>query len=151
MASIADPVDILLIDDCIADSEIFALVVREIAPAVRVRCIQNGNEALEFLSEVKNSRPKLIVLDTYLQSMTGLEVLKHIRLDLKLLTPVIFFSSSKWDSDIREAYKLGANSYLAKPADLDSFRDVVNAVLKLWIRFAQYPESALANADGEST
>ena len=142
----SDPyrVDILLIDDCVSDAEVFALVVREIAPAVSVRCIPDGKEALEFLAISRDSPPKLIVLDAYLPGMTGTEVLKRIREELKLLTPVVFLSSSKWQSDIREAYRSGANSYLKKPVNLQSFREMVNALVKLWIQFADHPESSVA-------
>lgn len=139
-----DRVDILLIDDCVSDSEVFALVVREIAPAVKVRCIRDGKEALEFLGVSGDSPPKLIVLDAYLPGITGAEVLRSIREELKLLTPVVFLSSSNWQSEIREAYRSGANSYLKKPGSLQSFREMVNALVKLWIHFAEDPESSIA-------
>jgi CheY-like chemotaxis protein len=133
-------VDILFIDDCLSDAEIFVHVVREIAPAVTVRCIPSGKQALELLRVSKDSLPKLIVLDAYLPGMAGLEVLKSIRQELSLLTPVVFLSSSKWESAVRDAYESGANSYLKKPGDLQSFREMVSALLKLWILFAEDPE-----------
>jgi CheY-like chemotaxis protein len=144
MSSAPDRSNILLIDDCLADTEIFAFLVREITPPVKLRCIMDGKQALEFLAASRNPPPKLIVLDAYLPGMTGVEVLRSIRQELKLLTPVVFLSSSRWPSDIRGAYESGANSYLKKPGDLQSFRDMVNALVKLWIRFAEDPEASAA-------
>jgi DNA-binding response OmpR family regulator len=41
------------------------------------------------------------------------------------LVPVILFSSSREHKDVVEAYKLGANSYVAKPANFERFSEAM--------------------------
>ena len=51
----------------------------------------------------------------------GCEVLKEIRSDEALCPiPVVVLSTSDHDTDVNNAYRLGANSYIAKPSELES-------------------------------
>ena len=64
---------------------------------------------------------EFVLLDVHLSKMDGLQVLKHLREGerTELVVPVILFSSSK--EHVLEGYKLGANSYVTKPANFGGF------------------------------
>lgn len=80
-------------------------------------------DGAEGLEAVSTSKPDLILLDMKMPKMTGLEFLRH--LDKNGPNPdvrVIVFSNQDAQSEIDEAFKLGAKRYLLKswaaPQDL---------------------------------
>ena len=83
----------------------------------------------EIAERVSNISPAVILMDNWIpdaggiiatQTLKSTEELKHI--------PVIYFSAN---SDIQLlANHAGAETYLAKPFDLDDLEKVINTVLK---------------------
>ena len=47
--------------------------------------------------------------------------------------PIVMLSGSALDSDIRQAYRLGVNTYFTKPPDFEGLRDLVRKVLDYWL------------------
>jgi CheY-like chemotaxis protein len=45
--------------------------------------------------------------------------------------PIVVFSSSLEDRDLRQARELGAHSYVVKPVDFEQFAEAVRAALAL--------------------
>ncbi|HJX83306.1 MAG TPA: response regulator, partial [Candidatus Angelobacter sp.] len=66
--------------------------------------------------------------------MNGFEVLKHIRADdgTRLL-PVVIFSSSVLEEDVRNAYLSGANSYVKKFTSFKEFSGAVGLMASYWL------------------
>lgn len=71
-----------------------------------------GVEALEL---IESASPDVILLDVIMPGIDGFEVLKRLRITSKL--PVIVYSARP--SNMREALRLGANDFLAKPFNVD--------------------------------
>ncbi len=46
-------------------------------------------------------------------------------------------TSSNEERDLRDAYKLGANSYIQKPLDFNRFRDAVKSLGRYWLGINQ--------------
>jgi two-component system response regulator len=66
--------------------------------------------------------------------VSGFEVLRRLKDDPRLRSiPVVIFTSSREPSDIAEAYRLGANSYVVKPLDPDAFAALVAAIGAYWL------------------
>jgi two-component system response regulator len=81
-----------------------------------------------------------VLLDINMPRKNGCEVLEEIRCDQSLkLIPVVIFTSSESQDDIRRAYELGANCYVTKPVDLDEMDKVVKAINHFWISIAKLP------------
>jgi two-component system response regulator YesN len=78
----------------------------------------NGEEALDT---VKQGAPDLILLDMKMPKMNGLDFLRNLQ-GLFPANKVIVFSNQDDQSEIDEAFRLGANRYLLKswaaPGDL---------------------------------
>jgi DNA-binding response OmpR family regulator len=72
---------------------------------------RDGREALEKL---KNSTFNLVLTDLMLPFVTGMEVLSYIKSNLPDL-PVIVLSASDEEGTIMDAFKLGADDFIAKP------------------------------------
>jgi CheY-like chemotaxis protein len=132
---------ILVVED---DENDMALIRRTLTNA----CIPNprqflgtGEEAVNYLAgkgaysdREKYPLPALVLLDLKLPAMHGFEVLKWIRAhtDFKDLRVVVLTSSNNL-RDVREAYRLGANSFLVKPLEFENIASLFGAIgAQLW-------------------
>ncbi len=73
---------------------------------------KNGKEAIEF---IKNEEPDIILTDVMMDIVTGLDVIKYVRLELKSETPILVFSFSGQEEMVLNAYNLGASDNMKKP------------------------------------
>ncbi len=141
---------ILLVED---DEDQVLLAMRALrkhgiaAEVDEVAVARSGQEALDFLfgEGVHTGRdasvvPEFVLLDINLNGMDGLQVLERLREDERTqLLPVILFSSSKEHQDVVAGYKLGANSYVAKPANFDKFSEAMRYLGWYWLNFNESP------------
>jgi len=140
--------EILLIEDNINDAELAIRALRKNNVANHIIHLKDGVEALDFLFGTGlyegrniNNKPKLILLDLKMPKMSGLEVLEKIKADkLTKKIPVVVLTSSKEHPDVEKAYLLGANSYIVKPVDFESFRKIVNEIGTYWLILNQKHE-----------
>ncbi len=140
-------VDVLLVEDNQADMTLTLRAISEAVVTDRVRVARDGEEALDFImGRSSSSLPsgvsclKLILLDLKLPKVSGLDVLAEMKSNPgSKIIPVVVFSSSKQESDVRKSYELGANSYMQKPVDFDEFRDMIRRVAGYWLQLNQPP------------
>lgn len=141
------PMHILLIEDNPADVELARQCFLESTIPNEVHAALNADTAFAFLRRTgpftNAPRPDLILLDLNLPGIDGREILGVIKADPDLqLIPIVVLTTSDADSDVREAYRLHANSYLRKPVDLDEFLELADAVCTYWHRFVIQPPPA---------
>ncbi len=137
-------IEILLVDDNLGDVVLTKEALGKASFDNHVSIARDGVEALEFLRRIKNysdaPRPDLMLLDINMPRKDGCEVLAEIRRDSALKSlPVVIFTSSESEEDIRRAYALGANCYVTKPADIDEMEMVVQAIQQFWLTIAKLP------------
>lgn len=109
---------------------------------------EDGAKALEFLfakgefsQRDVNDRPSLILLDLKLPKVSGFEVLDAIKNDpLLKRVPVVILTSSKQEEDVIHGYDLGANSYIRKPVNFDTFIETVTQLGVYWLLTNESPE-----------
>tara|TARA_B110000211_G_C14080885_1_gene554449 strand:+ start:1590 stop:1979 length:390 start_codon:yes stop_codon:yes gene_type:complete len=91
----------------------------------------NGEDAL---LQLKTSNPFLVITDLYMPKMTGIELIKSIRLDLKRTTPIIAMSSADTEELIMFAFDLGINDIITKPfAEEDIYSRIDKIRNSRWI------------------
>ena len=109
--------------------------------------VTDGDKAVQYLSGTgpyadrsSHPLPTMMLLDLKLPRRSGFEVLEWVRSQsaLKVL-PVVVLTSSKEDADVRRAYALGANTYLAKPVALDGLIEMVRTLGMYWFLTAERP------------
>lgn len=137
----SEGIEILLVEDNPLDAELTIRTLKNRNLASPVFRVSDGVEALDFLfcrgafaTRKFPERLRLILLDIKLPRIDGLEVLRAIKTDpvLKKI-PTVMLSSSREDPDIKKAYDLGANSYVVKPVNFDSFSKCVSDLGLYWI------------------
>lgn len=140
-------VEILLVEDNPDDVELTLRALKRHNLTNNVHVVKDGVEALEYIfangaySHRKiEDRPKVILLDLKLPKVDGLEVLRQIKSsDKTKMVPVVVLTSSKEERDLVESYRLGANSYIAKPVDFESFVKAVSELGLYWLLLNQPP------------
>ena len=107
----------------------------------------DGEEALDYIfgtgsyaGRDTDVKPEFVLLDVKLPKMDGLQVLERLRDDERTaLLPVILFSSSREHEDVVAGYRLGANSYVAKPANFEKFSEAMQYLGWYWLSFNETP------------
>tara|TARA_B100000809_G_C14982954_1_gene475203 strand:+ start:130 stop:579 length:450 start_codon:yes stop_codon:yes gene_type:complete len=142
----ARTIRILIVDDDPADAEIIQELLEECATVVEIHVVHDGIDALDYLhscTHVSGSGlPDLILLDLNMPRKDGREVLQEIRATEQLRhLPVIILTTSQEEDEIEQAYRLGANCYVSKPAAMADFERLVNAIELFWMQTASLPQS----------
>ncbi len=102
-----------------------------------VTVLPDGKSALDYLRDSSHV-PTLILLDINLPCYSGLEILSLVRtLDHLRGIPIIMFSSSQLDEEIKAAYRLGANSYVAKPSTHVELESTIGDIYEYWYNTAK--------------
>ncbi len=140
MTDIADTVEILLVEDNLSDAELTMTTLRERQLADNLVWVKDGAEALDFLycrgryAGRAARLPKVILLDLRMPKVDGREVLREVKADEKLgCIPIVVLTSSREDRDIVESYKLGANSFVSKPVQFETFANTITELGLYWL------------------
>jgi CheY-like chemotaxis protein len=131
------PMEILLVEDSLFYARFTIEALKKGGIQHRLTLIFDGQEALEFLyrqGKFANApRPDLILLDLQLPKRNGLEVLEDLRGNFELQNiPVVVMTSSESLGDMQECERLGVESYITKPVDLQKFLAVVKELKNWW-------------------
>ena len=140
-------VDILLVEDNPRDAELTIRALRKRNLGNPLWLVEDGVEALDFIfcrgryeDRDPGQPPKVIILDLKLPRLNGLEVLRELKSNEHTRAiPVVVVTSSREDPDIQAAYALGANSYVVKPVDFDTFLEAMSSLGLYWLLVNQPP------------
>lgn len=131
---------ILIAEDDADDRFLLQAAFQENGFRDRLHFVDNGVELIEFLnaiptnSDEQPSLPKFILLDLNMPKKDGREVLKEIKQHpvLKKI-PVVIFSTTNNEQEMRRCYELGANSYITKPNSFDHLLKIVANLRGYWM------------------
>ena len=140
-------IEVLLVEDSETDGELCVRALKKQKLANKLLWVKDGAEALDFLFKTgpyagasADNRPKIVLLDLKLPKIDGLEVLQKIRGNEKTKTlPVVVLTSSKEERDLKQAYELGANSFITKPVGFESFAATVSNLGFYWLAINRPP------------
>ncbi len=145
------PLRILIVEDSPSEIRLAREALKEAGNPVELAIAQDGVEALDYLQSVVRGaapRPDIVLLDLNLPRKNGREVLAEVKAapNLKHI-PIVVMTNSRADDDIRAAYSLNANCYIAKPADLDEYIEVIRAIENFWFFTAKLPGCGIEDAN----
>ncbi len=127
---------ILHVEDNAEDALLTKMAFRKAGLAVQIDLATDGDAAIATLAACSGANiPNCVLLDIKLPGKSGLEVLAWIRAQPRFRRlPVVMLTSSILVEDVNAAYDLGANSYLGKPADLDSLTALARTIYHYWFQ-----------------
>ncbi len=119
---------ILAAEDDEDDQMLLETVLAEDGFKAVLEFVNNGVELMKKLESLSRY-PSLILLDLNMPKMDGREALKKIKENPAYAhIPVIIFSTTKNEKEIKLCYELGASSYLVKPSNYNSFLEVIDSI-----------------------
>jgi CheY-like chemotaxis protein len=135
--------DILLVEDNPADARLITEFLSDADFINDLHIQQDGIKAMNFLNQQCKQNdyyPNFVILDLNLPGKNGLEVLKEIKGDNELKKiPVMIFTTSTAEEDIKKCYDNHASCYITKPLDFDEFTDTINLIKDFWINTVKLP------------
>ena len=112
-----------------------------------VTYVENGVELINYLNTLSEENgeinyPKFILLDLNMPKMDGREVLKMMKAnEAYRKIPVIVFSTTKNQLEVKRCYDLGANTYVVKPVSYDTLVETIREICTYWFNTATLIDS----------
>ena len=121
---------ILIAEDDADDRFLLRTAFEEKGYNDKLEFVENGMELLAYLDScqenINHRYPKFILLDLNMPKKDGREVLKELKQHkLYKKIPIVIFTTTRNENEIRRCYEMGANTYVVKPA---SFNDLLNTI-----------------------
>jgi len=135
----AEKLFILIAEDDADDRFLFKTAFEEKGYKDQIEFVENGIELWKFLENISkratNERiyPSFILLDLNMPKKDGREVLREIKQhpEFKKI-PVVVFTTTNSENEVKRCYELGANTYVVKPESFDSLLKVVEEIRMYW-------------------
>ena len=144
--SFGKPVSIIMIEDDEGHARLIEKNIRRAGVTNEIVHFSNGASVLDHLfgprgiAHAGGGRSPLILLDLNLPDMTGLDILARIKADeFARRAPVIVLTTTDDQREIQRCYDLGANVYITKPLNYESFAHAIRQ-LGLFLSVMQVPE-----------
>lgn len=133
-------VTIVMVEDDEGHARLIEKNVRRAGVSNEIIPFTNGNAALDYIlgqdrtGENIQGRYMLILLDLNLPDMSGIDILEKVKSNAHAKRlPVVILTTTDDEREIQRCYDLGANVYITKPVDYDSF---ANAIRQLGLFFS---------------
>jgi|GEM_PF-930752 len=141
------PIDMLLVEHEIDDVDLILHALKKYRIDVRIFWAKDGIQAEDFIfcegefaGRTPKNGPKVMLMDARLAKKYGLDVLARIRQDKRTRgIPVVLEISTPGDIEIREGYKLGANSCVMKDTNYDVFAATIAETVFYWTKLNTDP------------
>ena len=135
-----EKVDILFVEDNHYEAKLAIHNLKKHGLAKHLLHLNDVEKAVDFLfgtgeyaGRDQSYKPKVILLDINLPKVNGMDILSMVKSDPRTSSiPVVILTSSRDSADIRRGYALGANSYIVKPVDFESFSRTVSDLGLYW-------------------
>lgn len=133
-------VDILFVEDNHYEARLAIHNLKKYGLAKNLLHLNDGEKAIDYLfgtgeyaGRDLSFKPKVILLDINLPKINGMDILSKVKSDPRTSAiPVVILTSSRHSEDVKTGYALGANSYIVKPVDFESFSRTVSDLGLYW-------------------
>jgi two-component system chemotaxis response regulator CheY len=118
--------NVLIVDD-------YKTMLRIVGNLLKQLGFNNIDEATDGATALEKLRGKqygLVISDWNMEPMTGLQLLKEVRSDIKLKTvPFIMVTAESKTENIIAAKQAGVNNYIVKPFNAATLKTKIQAVI----------------------
>lgn len=115
----------LIVEDSLTEREIITQYLKQ--AGITAVIATSGEEALEKLN---GNLPDLIILDVVLPGRSGFEICRELKADERTSNiPVIICSTKDTDMDKFWGKRQGADAYIPKPIDQDTFLSTIKQLI----------------------
>jgi DNA-binding response OmpR family regulator len=147
MSSEAQAVTIVMVEDDEGHARLIEKNIRRAGVNNEIIPFTDGTSALEFMlgadgsGEASARRHLLVLLDLNLPDMMGVDILAKVKANRHTRrSPVVILTTTDDQREIQRCYDLGANVYITKPVNYESFANAIRQ-LGLFFSVMQIPET----------
>ena len=139
---------ILIAEDDADDRYLMKTALEVTGISGEVEYVENGVELINYLESIGKEKgdsvyPKFILLDLNMPKMDGREVLKKMKSHEEYRKiPVIVFSTTKNQMEVKRCYDLGANTYVVKPVSYEILVSTIKEICTYWFNTATLIEAS---------
>jgi len=138
---------IVVVEDNDEDYEALTRAFNRLEVRIPVQRFADADSCLDYLRgagalgpEGGRLRPALILMDLNLPGTDGKEALQLIKQDEALKEiPITVVSSSSNRDDVAACYRVGANGYMTKGGNFQSFQKAVGKMIDFWFNTVVLP------------
>lgn len=112
----------------------------------KIAFVENGVELMNFLNGISQKGsdfvgfPRFIMLDLNMPKKGGREALQEIKQHPQFkVIPVIVYTTTKNETELKRCYELGANTYIVKPARFEALLKIIEDIRTYWLDTASVP------------
>ncbi len=132
----ATPYKILHVEDNRADAMVVRRLLSELGFRADVETVDDGSAALQWLHSHREPgfrQADIVLLDLNLPRLSGHDLLARIKDDERLRAiPVVVLTSSTSDMEAASCFSSGANGYITKSSNLETYRRKLRSVMEIW-------------------
>ena len=139
------PVNIIMIEDDDGHARLIEKNIRRAGVTNAIKHFTDGTSAVDYLFNAPDgpalNGPALVLLDLNLPDMSGTDILSRMKAPDSPLrrTPVVVLTTTDDKVEIHRCYDLGANVYITKPVNYESFAQAIRQ-LGLFLSVIQVPD-----------
>lgn len=131
---------LLIVEDDDNDRFLIQRAFEKLNVGYRIQPVKSGHEALALIKgeriyadRKKYPFPSFILTDLKMPEGDGFEVLSYLKDHPEIqIVPVVMLSGSDDPDDVRQAYLLGASSFIVKPHGVDELDGIVQKLHYYW-------------------
>ncbi len=117
---------ILIVDDY----KTMLKIVRNLLNQLGFGTVDEATDGSAALRKLRNKNYGLVISDWNMEPMSGLQLLKEVRLDVKLKdVPFIMITAESKPENVIAAKDAGVNGYIVKPFTAATLKSKINTVL----------------------
>ncbi|WP_111000433.1 response regulator [Taibaiella soli] len=116
----------LLVEDDLDDQLIFSTILGEMAPNCTCDIVNDGLEAIDYLS---SSKPDIIITDINMPKLNGLDFIRAVREDLRLPITIVIWSTTPPHYSLTDGLALSGS--FAKPTVVKDLYQVIGEMISI--------------------
>lgn len=119
---------IYIVDDDEDDRMLMREALTNALSPINIVDVENGEKLTEYIDNTGKG-PKLILMDMNMPRVNGMEMLAMLKGDVCYRhIPVVMVSTTTNQAMINQAYNLGANAFIVKPATYEEYQQIALGV-----------------------
>jgi CheY-like chemotaxis protein len=150
MDQVEERMTILMADDDADDCMMTGRALAESRPVDSLHFVADGEELMDYLMRrggygdpLTSPRPGIILLDLNMPRKDGYAALEEIRRNPEIRhIPIVVFTTSSVEEDIRLSYDRGASSFITKPETYQGLVEAMKCFGEYWTEIATLPAAA---------
>ncbi|GGB25842.1 response regulator [Tistrella bauzanensis] len=117
---------ILIVDDY----KTMLRIIRNLLKQLEFNNVDEATDGGMALRKLREKKYGLVISDWNMEPMTGLQLLKEVRKDVKLKdTPFIMITAESKTENVLAAKEAGVNNYIVKPFNAETLKMKLTSVL----------------------